>query len=136
MKRVIPVVAECVDACFEKWGHWITRACMRTGNTENPAQLQYRLSAGDKSLKMALLEDEGVVCGVVIFQQCGDFLHILSLGGRGIISTAAEWLPWWKAIADLHGFKGLSLRGRRGWDRVLEAHGFHRNGEYLEASWV
>ena len=108
----------------------IARACHRSGDIENPEAIEQGIRAGEYAL--LLLEDGDKVLGVCVLQNCGDYLHVLSVGGRGIIEDIGTWFKWWARIARHLGFKALSLNGRKGWEKVLSPFGFKRNGNNVE----
>lgn len=127
---------EEVDAMWPLVKGWIARACRRTGDIENPDNLRELCKAGRHNLT-ALYDDNDRLTGVVVFEHCGKFLHITSCGGHDIIANLPGWVDVWRQIARVVGCEGVSLRGRRGWDRALAPFGFTRNNEFLEAqSWA
>ena len=108
----------------------IAKACRRSGDLEKPEAIEQGIRDGEYAL--LLLEDDGKVLGACVLQDCGDYLHVLSVGGRGIIEDIGTWFKWWARIAQHLGFKALSLNGRRGWEKVLAPFGFKRNGNNVE----
>lgn len=133
--NVIPIPANDVAAWWERLEEWIDAACLRTGRAESVESLRAQVENGDGYL-LARLEQDGETVGAVIFQRHGDFLHVVSCGGIGVLRALPVLVPQWAGIGAFVACRGLSLRGRKGWDRALRAFGFERNGEYLEASWA
>jgi hypothetical protein len=80
---------------------------------------------------MAVLVLLGTRCAAVL-ERDGDFCHITSIGGSGLIRSIPDLMPAWERIGKASGCVGLSLEGRRGWDKLLARYGFTRNGDYLE----
>ena len=126
--NVFPIPAAQVPAVWPRVKDWLDRACRRSGGLEDIDGLRRACEEGDGHI-LCLLDDKGAV----VFQRDADWLHVTSLGGTDILANIAELVDWWARIAGAVGCKGLSLRGRKGWDRVFKRFGFRRNGEYLEA---
>jgi hypothetical protein len=124
---VRPIQPAEVDDVWPLVADLISVSCRRGGGDATPDEL--RELCKQPGHMLILLDG-----GVAILQRCGDFLHIRSLGGRGFLKQIPDLMPVWWDIAILIGCTGLSLKGRRGWSRVLENYGFvqSENG-FLEA---
>lgn len=128
---VIPLRSNEVAKEWPRVKDWIATACRRTGDVENPDDLLAKCKSGDR---LMVLIGDSAAC---IMEKDGEFLHITSLGGRGFLRHVPDLVPVWRKMAGLIGCTGLSLKGRRGWERVLQPYGFKLNNGFLEApSWV
>ena len=129
--NVRPIPAAELDSMWPWAEKWLARACSHSGGAETIDGLKAKCAAPGHIL--AIIEEDGNPVGACVFQRDSDWLHVVSLGGRRIIANMPELVDWWARIAGAVGAIGLSLQGRKGWDRVFARFGFRRNGEYLEA---
>ena len=129
--------AEEVDAVWPLVKQWVAGACHRTGDIENADTLREKCKGRRHNLTL-LYDDDNRLIGCVIFEHCGEYLHITSCGGEDILENIACWVDFWHQIARAVGCNGLSLKGRRGWLRVLGKFGFTMKPTgFLEApSWA
>ena len=127
--NVKPVPPEQLEEVWPAVSGWLEKACRYTAGEETPEGLKEK--CGKPGHVLVVIEDPAPV-GACVFQRDADWLHVVSLGGSNIVSNIAELVDWWARIAAATGCIGLSLRGRKGWDKVFYPFGFRRNGEYLE----
>ena len=104
---------------------WIAAAC-RHGD-ETPNEIRAQIERQDGATLFAVADDTGLLGGGV-FELPGDgSLHMKSFGGdHGILRSFDEVVEHWQDMAHRMGCRRISLKGRRGWDRFLPAHGFNR----------
>lgn len=129
--NVFPVAPSQLDTMWAWAERYLARACDHSDGAETLPGLREKCSNPGHIL--AIIEDRGYPIGACVFQRDADWLHVVSLGGKNIIANLPELVDWWARIAGAAGCIGLSLRGRKGWDRLFARFGFRRNGEYLEA---
>lgn len=54
----------------------------------------------------------------------GRTCHIMTLGGEEMESWLTEWVPVWVKIAREQGADNITMKGRKGWERVAKEFGF------------
>lgn len=118
----------------EAWpmvAHWVAAAC-RHGD-ETPEQIRYQIEQRGPETLFAVADDAGLLGGGV-FELPGDgTLHMKAFGGDyGILQSFDDVVEHWTEMARRMGCARISLKGRRGWDRFLPAHGFIRVNGYWE----
>jgi len=123
---VRPVPAAEVDAVWPKVKDWLEQACHRSGDQETIEGL-YQMVRGGRGY--ILVELDG---GAAILQRDADYCHIVSMGGKDLLKQVPALMSVWRHIADATGCVGLSLKGRKGWARVLRPYGFSYKNGYLE----
>lgn len=122
-----PIQPADVDSVWPTVADLIAVSCRRGGGDATPEELREFCKQPGHLLIML----DG---GAAILQRCGDFLHIRSLGCRDFLAQVPELMEAWHDIAASIGCAGLSLKGRRGWQRVLRDYGFRLSKDgYLEA---
>lgn len=129
--RVIPVPADKVDAVWPEVFGWAARACQYSKGRETAGSLYTKVKEGNGYI-LCTLEHDGVRRGIVVFERAGEWLHAVTLAGKDLIAHMPELVWHWADIAQHIGCNGLSLNGRKGWERVFTPFGFVRNGEDLE----
>ena len=110
---------------------WIAAAC-RHGD-ETPNEIRAQIERQDGATLFAVADESGLLGGGV-FELPGDgSLHMKSFGGdHGILQSFDEVVEHWQDMAHRMGCRRISLKGRRGWDRFLPAHGFNQINGYWE----
>jgi len=124
--RAVP--ADQLESFFAKVHQLIATACHRTGDVEDVAGLKARSS------NMLVLDLDGQ--GVALLERDGPWCHATTLAGDHLIEHMPQLIQTWLGIAYHMGCTGISLCGRKGWERVLAPYGFRKNGSNLEASWA
>jgi hypothetical protein len=122
------VPADELDGFFAKAARWIASACHRSGDVESAAGLR------ERAQDMLVLDLDGH--GVALLERDGPWCHATTLAGDHLLEHMPQLIQTWLEIAYHTGCTGISLRGRKGWDRVLAPYGFRKNGNNLEASWA
>ena len=112
------------DKVWTVWEYvavWIKAACSH-GRIDDYKAIGTSLHMGDQYF-MSLMED-GTLIGVIVFERLGDRLHIISIGGDGLIRMKAQIIAYWEAVALAIGCTSISFKGRIGWKRVLKEYEF------------
>ena len=127
-RQVITPIQPCdVDTVWPTIARLIKRACNRSGDVENVDDLREKCKRPGHMLIL-------FPGGAAILQRDANWLHMVSLGGKGFLKQIPDLMPVWRDIATATGCEGLSLKGRKGWARVLEKYGFKpAANDYLEA---
>lgn len=123
-----PIPASQVDEYWRVVAPLIESACARDLGGETSAHIYEQVKKG-QGWVLTLLDG-----GVAVFERSGEYLHMVTLAGTGMIANARPIIEAWAHLASFVGCSKLSLIGRKGWRRVLAPYGFKLNGEVLEKS--
>jgi hypothetical protein len=132
--EVIPVPAQFVPQVWDYVADQIDRAWRKSGNTNQMAAWRYACERGQGHMLLVVADGEQPV-GAVILQRDNDALHCVALsGGMGMRERIGDLVGIWARIALDQGCNRITLKGRKGWRRVLAPLGFTQNEQgYLGA---
>ena len=106
---------------------------MASGQVESMTALRRRVACGE--LLLAAVMIDGEVCGAMLFEQCLNNLHVISLAGVGF---PKDWpvylLPECKRLAGMLGRDGITFNGRKGQARKLSRLGFVPVGDLMRCA--
>jgi hypothetical protein len=114
-----PVLADEVPAVWPEIKPLVASACRYSEGTQTPEDIYRRVTTESNSC-LFLVGDYGVS----VWEKDGDWLHVTSTAGQGILEKMDTLMRELVFYALLLGCRGLSFRGRRGWDRVMRKYGF------------
>jgi len=127
---IVPVYPKDAAKRWPQLRRYISKA---SRGVESITSLRSRTVTGQLWLAEVIHRDE--VVGAVLFEPMDDCLHITSLGADGLPKGwAKEFYRQWASLARSTGRHTLSLKGRKGWQRILPPLGFHTDDDgYMRA---
>ena len=136
MRMLIAIPGASVDQVWPNVWEALQRSIIRSGCGESLIAWREACKRGRGHILMLLVDGEEMLGAIILqanVQQCA--LHCVALSGpRGLLRHVDFLVSEWKRIAYDHGYDRITLKGRRGWQRILERHGFElRNDGYLES---
>ena len=132
---ILPIPARMVDRVWRYVRPALERAIYKSRSGEDIEAWRVGCERGRGHILIVLADGEESK-GAIILQRDGDALLCVALAGdRGLIDEVPGLISAWRKIAVDNGYERITLKGRRGWERVLARHGFKDcGGGFLGAS--
>jgi len=127
--KLTPIPADQVDSVWDKAGPLIEKSCRHSFGLETADCLKQRVERGDGCI-LVMVDDDTAL----ILERAGDFMHVVSMGGKNIISRLDDLVAACWDIAHHVGCTGISFKGRKAWSRIMGKYGCVDVGDgFMEA---
>src|SRR5512139_990047 len=117
--RLTPIPAEKVDSVWPWAEPLIRAACEQSGGLETVEDIHDKVRRG-QGYVLVNVDDETAI----VFERSDHCLHVVSMGGRNIVGRVGQLVDACWLVAGYVGCKGISYKGRKGWNRLLARYGF------------
>lgn len=128
--KLTPIPADKVYSVWDKAGPLIEKSCRHSFGLETADKLRERVASGEGCVLVKVDDWEAAL----ILERAGDCMHVVSMGGRNIISRLDEVVGCCWRIARHIGCEGISFKGRKAWSRIMGKYGCVDVGDgFMEA---
>lgn len=129
---IAPVYALSVPAVWPLVRHWI-EAAQNKGGGDRAEDVYQRCCNNPNTLLLTVLH-EGDVIGVAVLEKEDTCLNCTTLAGA-LMPVMGDLVEEWCRVAREMGCTTISMRGRKGWNRVLQGLDFRQQDDgFMEAT--